>query len=111
MKALYALVVCTSFHAFAASAQTPENSTATDYPIYLNDLDYPGILWEEETDGQITTRVPGVVIVPAITPDTRIVDQDGAENNNKVDPVPGIGAIQPSDEEPTGSFVDPWDGY
>ena len=110
MKAVYALVVCISCHTFAASADTLETSTATDYPIYLNDLDYPGVL--EETDGQNPTRVPGIVIAPAIEPETLIVEQDGVENDNKAGSVPGMTAIRPSDEEDvTGTFVDLWAGY
>jgi hypothetical protein len=109
MKALYALAVCISCHTFAASADTLENSTATDYPTYLNDLDYPGVLGE--IDGQSTTRVPGIVIVPAIEPETLIVEQDGVENDNKVEPVPGITAIQPSDEDDVTGTFDLWAGY
>lgn len=112
MKALYALVfVFMSFHAFAASAETLDNST--DYPSYLNGLNYLDDLddFDVHVTGQSTTRVPGMVIAPAIEPDILIFDQDGAENYNTADTVPGLAAIQPSDEAPTGSFADPWDGY
>ena len=108
MKALYALVVvCMSVHAFAASAETLDNSTAADYPSYLgfDDFDVLG-----ETTAQSTTRVPGLVIAPAIEPDTLVVDQDGFDYN-MADTVPGIAAIQPGDEDLTGSLVDHWGGY
>ena len=112
MKALYALVfVCVSFHAFAASAETLDNST--DYPSYLNDFNYLDDLddLDVHVTGQSTTRVPGMVIAPAVEPDTLIFDQDGAENNNTADTVPGIPAIQPSDEDLTGSFAEVRDRF
>jgi hypothetical protein len=51
------------------------------------------------------------VIAPAIELETRVVEQDGAENYNMADVVPGITAILPGDEDPTGTFADPWDGH
>jgi hypothetical protein len=110
MKALYALVVCTSFHAFAASAETLKDTTATDGLAYIYNLD--DFDFFDETAAQGATRVPGLVIAPAIEPETLIVEQDGAENDNKAGSVPGITAIQPGDEEDvTGTFVDLWAGY
>lgn len=110
MKALYALAfVSMSFHAFAASAQTWDDTTANDNLAYyfyeLDDLDLPG-----ETVAQATTRAPVIVIPPSAEFEIVIADQDSAENNNAADPVPGI-AILPGDEDPTGSFADPWDGH
>ena len=103
MKAIYALaIVCMSFHAVAASADTPDNSTAGDYPSYLGFDDFDGL---GETPAQSTTRVPGLVIAPAIEPDTLIVDQD--VDFNMGDTVPGIAAIESGDEDPTGSVL--WD--
>ena len=107
MKALYALVVCTSFHAFAASADTLKDTTATDGLAYIYNLD--DFDFFDETAAQGTTRVPGLVIAPAIEPETLVVEQDG--NHNMADVVPGITAILPGDEDPTGTFADPWDGH
>jgi hypothetical protein len=109
MKALYALVVCTSFHAFAASADTLKDTTATDGLAYIYNFD--DFDFFDETAAQGTTRVPGLVIAPAIELETRVVEQDGAENYNMADVVPGITAILPGDEDPTGTFADPWDGH
>jgi hypothetical protein len=110
MKALYALVVCTSFHAFAASADTLKDTTATDGLAYIYNLDDLDLF--DETAAQGTTRVPGLVIAPATEPETLVVEQDGVENHTMADVVPGITAIQPSDEEDvTGTFVDLWAGY
>jgi hypothetical protein len=107
MKAIYALaVVCMSFHAFAASANPLDHATAADYPSYLDGLDDLDVVGE--TTAQSTTRVPGLVIAPAIEPDTLVVDHDGFDYN-MADTVPGIVAIQPSDEDPTGSVADLWD--
>jgi hypothetical protein len=110
MKALYALVfVCMSFHAFAASVETPESTTANDHLTYLDDLDYPDVTGE--TTAQAPTRVPGMVIAPAIERETLFVDEDGFEYYNKADSVPGMTAILPGDEDLTGSFADHWGGY
>ena len=56
-------------------------------------------------------RVPGLVIEPAIEPETLVVEQDGAKNDNTADFVPGVTMILPGDEDPTGTFADPWDGH
>jgi hypothetical protein len=110
MKALYALVlVCMSIPAFAASTDTLEDSTATHHPIYLDDLDYLDITGE--TVAQATTRVPGIVIGPAIETETLVFELDGTENYNNTDSVPGMTTILPDDEDQTGSFADPWGGY
>jgi hypothetical protein len=110
MKALYAPVfVAMSFLAFAASAQTWDDTTANDnlgYFYDLDDLDLTG-----ETVAQATTRVPGIVIAPAGEFEIVIVDEDGIENNKPLDLVPGIATILPGDEDPTGSFADHWGGY
>jgi hypothetical protein len=116
MKALYALVfVCMSFHASAAPVETPESTTANDHLTYLDDFDYLDVTgWLDvpgETVAQAMTRVPGVVIAPAVGPQILFVDEDGFEYHARVDTVPGMTTIQPSDEDPTGSFADPWDGH
>jgi hypothetical protein len=110
MKALYALVfVCMSFHAFAAPVETPEGTAANDHLTYLDDFDYLDITGE--TPAQAMTRVPGVVIAPVTENETLLVEEDGFEYHNKADAVPGRTPILPSDEDPTGSFADPWDGH
>jgi hypothetical protein len=112
MKALYALVfVCMAFHASAAPVETPESTTANDHLTYLDDFDYLDVTITGETTAQAMTRVPGVVIAPAIAPETLFADEDGFEYHGRVDTVPGVTTIPPSDEDPTGSFVDPWDGH
>jgi hypothetical protein len=110
MKTLYALVfVCMSIPAFAASTETLEGSMVIDHPIYLDDFDYLDVTGE--TTAQATTRVPGIVIAPAIEPETLVVEEDGTENYNKADSVPGMTTILPDDEDLTGSFADLWGGY
>ena len=107
MKAFYALIVCMSFHAFAASAAALEDSMATDHLTYLDDFDYLDVTGE--TTAQAMTRVPGIVIAPAIEPETLVVEEDGTEN--KADSVPGMTAILPGDEGLTRSFADRWGNY
>ena len=106
MKAIYALAfVCMSLHAFTASADTLNDSTAADYPSYLGFDDFDGL---GETTAQSTTRVPGLVIAPAIEPDTLVVNHDGFDYN-MADTVPGIATIESGDEDPTGTVADLWD--
>ena len=107
MKAFYALIVCMSFHAFAASAAALEDSMATDHLTYLDDFDYLDVTGE--TTAQAMTRVPGIVIAPAIEPETLVVEEDGTEN--KADSVPGMTAILPGDEGLARSFADRWGNY
>ena len=111
MKTLYALAfVCMSIPAFAASTDTLEDSTAAYYPIYLDDLDYLDITGE--TVAQARTRAPATVIAPAIESETLVVEHDGFETYTHADTVPGMITILPGDEDDvTGTFVDPWDGY
>ena len=110
MKAFYALIVCMSFHAFAASAAALEDSMATDHlTTYLDDFDYLDVTGE--TTAQAMTRVPGIVIAPAIEPETLVVEEDGTENYNKADSVPGMAAILPGDEGLARSFADRWGDY
>ena len=103
MKAIYALAfVCMSLHAFTASADTLDDSTAANYPSFLgyDDLDVG------ETIAQSTTRVPGIVIAPAIEPDTLVFDHDGVDYN-MADTAPGIATVDSGDEDLTGSVL--WD--
>ena len=109
MKAFYALIVCMSFHAFAASAEAREDSMATDHLTYLDDFDYLDVTGE--TTAQAMTRVPGIAIAPAIEPETLVVEEDGIENYNKADSVPGMTAILPGDEGLARSFADRWGNY
>ena len=109
MKAFYALIVCMSFHAFAASAGALEDSMATDHLTYLDDFDYLDVTGE--TTAQAMTRVPGIVTAPAIEPETLVVEEDGTENYNKADSVPGMTAILPGDQDLAGSFADRWGSY
>jgi hypothetical protein len=108
MKAHYALVVvCMSLHAFSASAGTLDDLIAADSPSYY--FDDVGVVGE--TTAQSQSQVLGTATAPSFGPDALIVDQDGAENYNMADTVPGITTIQPGDDDLTGSFADPWDGY
>jgi hypothetical protein len=109
MKAHYALVVvCMSLQAFSASAGMPDISTADSPSYYFDDVDFDIV---GETTAQSKSRVLGTETAPSFGPDALIVDQDGAENYNMADTVPGLMTIPPSDDDLTGSFVDPWDGH
>ena len=107
MKALYAAIFALSVHPVVASAQTLETSMVDcylSYPSYITiyDLDEVADLdLCEESVATSTLPVPG-------NPTQLGADLDMWADDTAEDFNPGLFAIQPAPEQPTGSFADRW---